>query len=69
MLHYHNHSRCQAAKALLAKPEHSISFVGREVGYISAAHFARAFKSICLRTPSAFAYSPKNSSSSMAHSA
>ena len=54
LLHYHNYVRCQAAKALLLRPEHSIAFIGRQVGYISASHFAHVFKNFCGCTPSAY---------------
>ena len=53
-LYYHNHRRCETAQALLKRAELSIAFVGREVGFISASHFTRVFKSMCGCTPSEF---------------
>ena len=40
LLWYHNHIRCEKAKALLKDFDLSISKVGEEVGFVSSAHFA-----------------------------
>ena len=54
LLYHHNYTRCQAARTLLARPELSIAFISREVGFISASHFTRVFKSLCNCTPSEY---------------
>lgn len=54
LLYYHNYIRCQRAAELLAKPEHSIAFIGREVGYLSASHFTRIFKGMLGCSPSEY---------------
>lgn len=54
LLYYHNYIRCQTAKKLLTKPELSIAFISREVGYISESHFARVFKKYLACTPSEY---------------
>lgn len=64
MLSYHNYIRCQIAKSMLEKPNPRIAFVGRQVGYISASHFTRVFKSIFHCTPSAYRRRCRNCSES-----
>ncbi|MBR1390711.1 MAG: methylphosphotriester-DNA--protein-cysteine methyltransferase family protein [Lachnospiraceae bacterium] len=54
-LRYHNELRCIAAKELLIRfPNRSISYIGNEAGFASAAHFSRVFKEICGCTPSRY---------------
>lgn len=54
LLWFHNHTRCEKAKALLAGTEKSISQVGEETGFVSSAHFSHIFKKMTGMTPSAF---------------
>lgn len=51
LLAYHNQVRCEEAKALLAQPDLSVSYVGSAVGYASTAHFCRVFKKVVGLTP------------------
>lgn len=53
-LAYHHQIRCEEAKKLLIRQELSISFISCEVGYLTAAHFTKIFKSICGCTPSQY---------------
>ena len=54
LLWYHNHVRCEKAKALLASPGKSISQVGEEVGFVSSAHFSHIFKKMTGMTPTEY---------------
>lgn len=54
LLWYHNHVRCEKAKALLASPDRSISQVGEEVGFVSSAHFSHIFKKMTGMTPTEY---------------
>ena len=51
MLQYHNMVRCSHAKALLERPDLSISYIGSEVGYKTPSHFTRIYKSVTGQTP------------------
>ena len=51
LLWYHNHVRCERAKALLCKGDRSISRVGEQVGFVSSAHFSHVFKRMTGMTP------------------
>ncbi len=52
LLWYHNHIRCERAKALLRSGSISISQVGEQVGFVSSAHFSHVFKKMTGMTPS-----------------
>ena len=52
LLWYHNHVRCERAKALLRLRDRSISQVGEQVGFVSPAHFSHVFKKMTGMTPS-----------------
>ena len=52
LLWYHNHIRCERAKALLRNGDMSISLVGEQVGFVSSAHFSHVFKKMTGMTPS-----------------
>ena len=54
LLWYHNHIRCEKAKALLARPGKSISQVGEETGFVSSAHFSHVFKKMTDMTPTEY---------------
>ena len=54
LLWYHNHIRCEKAKALLAGTDHSISRVGEEVGFVSSAHFSHVFRKMTGITPTEY---------------
>lgn len=54
LLWYHNHIRCEKAKALLVDFDLSISKVGEEVGFVSSAHFAHVFKKMTGVTPTEY---------------
>lgn len=54
LLWYHNHVRCEKAKALLAKSDKSISQVGEEVGFVSSAHFSHVFRKLTDMTPTEY---------------
>ena len=52
LLWYHNHVRCQRAKALLSQTDRSVSQVGEDVGFVSSAHFSHVFRKMEGMTPS-----------------
>jgi len=54
LLWYHNHVRCERAKALLALNDRSISEVGEEVGFVSSAHFSSVFRRMTGMTPTEY---------------
>ncbi len=54
LLWYHNHVRCEKAKAMLADSERSISQVGEEVGFVSSAHFSHVFRKMAGCTPTEY---------------
>ena len=59
LLWYHNHVRCEKAKALLDTRERSISRIGEDVGFASSAHFSHVFKKMTGMTPSEYRDSPR----------
>ena len=54
LLWYHNHIRCEKAKALLAEGGKSISEAGEQAGFCSSSHFSRIFKKMVGCTPSEY---------------
>ena len=54
LLWYHNYVRCEKAKALLARPDKSVSQAGEEAGFVSSSHFSHIFKKITGLTPSEY---------------
>ena len=54
LLWYHNHIRCEKAKAMLSRLDLSISQVGEEAGFVSSAHFSHVFKKMTGMTPSEY---------------
>ena len=56
LLWYHNHVRCERAKALLMQTDRSISEIGEEVGFVSSAHFSHVFKKMTGVTPTAYRF-------------
>ncbi|MBQ8109153.1 MAG: helix-turn-helix transcriptional regulator [Clostridia bacterium] len=54
LLWYHNHVRCEKAKALLLSSDKSVSEAGEEAGFVSSAHFSHVFKKMNGMTPSAY---------------
>ena len=52
LLWYHHHIRCEKAKELLEGTDMSISAIGEQVGYVTAAHFSHMFKKMTGSTPS-----------------
>ncbi|MBR0367028.1 MAG: helix-turn-helix transcriptional regulator [Clostridia bacterium] len=54
LLEYHNHVRCEKAKALLRETEMSVSEIGMAVGFVSSAHFSHVFRKMTGRTPTAY---------------
>ena len=54
LLWYHNHVRCEKAKALLTHNEYSIAAVGDMTGFASSAHFSHVFKKMLGLTPSEY---------------
>jgi len=54
LLWYHNHIRCEKAKALLGQSELSISQVGEQAGFTSSSHFSRVFKKMEGQSPSEY---------------
>ncbi len=44
LLWYHNFVRCEQAAELLQRPDCSVAYISRTVGYANASHFARVFK-------------------------
>lgn len=54
LLWHHNYTRCEEAKTLLRRQELSISIVSNKVGYSTASHFTRVFKSIYGYTPTEY---------------
>ena len=53
LLAYHNAVRCEKAKALLIRPDVTISQAGEMTGFTSSSHFSRIFKKVTGVTPSA----------------
>lgn len=51
LLQYHNGLRCRAACDLLEKDKLKIQQIGFQVGFLTASHFAKVFKSIVGVTP------------------
>lgn len=58
LLWYHNHVRCERAKALLDHSHMSVSSVGAEVGFVSSAHFSHIFKKMTGMTPTEYRFRP-----------
>ena len=54
LLAYHNKTRCDKAKVLLANESMTISEVGEAVGFVSSSHFAHIFKKTVGMTPTAY---------------
>jgi len=54
LLWYHNHIRCERAKALLSLGDRSISQVGEQVGFVSSAHFSHVFRKMTGMTPTEY---------------
>ena len=54
LLWYHNHIRCENAKALLMIPGKSVSEAGEEAGFVSSAHFSHVFRKMTGMTPSEY---------------
>lgn len=54
LLWYHNHVRCEKAKALLAEGNSTISQAGEEAGFVSSAHFSHVFKKMTGVTPTEY---------------
>ena len=54
LLWYHNHVRCERAKALLASRDKSISRIGEETGFASSAHFSHVFRKMTGMTPTEY---------------
>ena len=54
LLQYLNITRCERAKKLLADTDMIIEGIAYEVGYVTASHFTRVFKSIVGVTPSKY---------------
>lgn len=54
LLWYHNHVRCEKAKALLLDSDRSISQAGEEAGFVSSAHFSHVFKKMNGVTPTEY---------------
>lgn len=54
LLWYHNYIRCENAKALLVRPDISISRVGEQVGFVSSSHFSHIFKKLTGLTPTEY---------------
>lgn len=52
LLQFLNMTRCEAAKKLLEDTDMCIESIAYEVGYVTASHFTRVFKSIVGATPS-----------------
>ena len=53
LLKYLNEVRCASAKEMLEKTDTNIEIIAYSVGYATASHFAKVFKSIYGKTPSA----------------
>ncbi len=51
---YHTHRRVERAKALLARPERSVTDVALEVGFSETSSFTAAFRKIAGRTPTSY---------------
>ena len=54
LLWYHNHMRCERAKALLMDSDRSISEAGEEAGFVSSAHFSHVFRKMVGYTPTEY---------------
>ena len=54
LLWYHNHVRCERAKALLSAGRDEISSVGEKVGFVSSSHFSHVFRKMTGCTPSEY---------------
>ena len=46
LLHYHNQTRCERARALLLGTELPMEVIGDRVGFATPSHFARVFRSL-----------------------
>ena len=51
LLHYHNETRCCAACNLLENSGMKIQQIGFQVGFLTASHFSKVFKSVMGLTP------------------
>ena len=60
LLWYHNHVRCEKAKALLLDMDMSISEAGEEAGFVSSAHFSHVFKKMTGCTPTEYRISHRD---------
>ena len=56
LLWYHNHVRCERAKALLDHSRLSVSGVGAEVGFVSPAHFSHIFRKMTGMSPTEYRF-------------
>ena len=54
LLQFLNMTRCETAKKLLVETDMCIETIAYEVGYVTASHFTRVFKSIVCITPSKY---------------
>ena len=54
LLGYHNAVRCDRAKALLRRPELSVSQAGEQAGFVSPSHFCQVFKRVVGVTPTEY---------------
>ena len=54
LLWYHNYTRCEKAKALLASEEGNISQAGEEAGFASSSHFSHVFRKLTGMSPSEY---------------
>ena len=54
LLWYHNHARCEAARALLSQSDVSISRAGELAGFVSSSHFSHIFKKMTGVTPTEY---------------
>ena len=54
LLSYHHRFRCERACTLLRDTDWSVEAIGCYVGYATASHFARVFRSFCGCSPSAY---------------
>lgn len=54
LLRFFNETRCREACRLLAETDLNIEIIGNQVGYSTASHFAKQFRSSCGCTPSEY---------------
>lgn len=54
LLGYHNYVRCENAKALLERPDLTISQAGEMAGFVSSSHFSHIFKKLTGMTPTEY---------------